>query len=110
MCDPYESLARPVDPAVSLLARRWGAAILIELDRGGSRYNELLRSLTGISPRTLSARMSEFRWLGVVRQVKGSSPRPHYELTSKGRELLGVLDSVAAFSFRWHQPAPGVPA
>jgi DNA-binding HxlR family transcriptional regulator len=49
MCDPYETFSHPVDPAIEILVRRWGSELLLELDRGVTRYGEMFRALPGIS-------------------------------------------------------------
>jgi DNA-binding HxlR family transcriptional regulator len=102
MCDSYASLQHPVDPAVRLLAGPWGPELLTELYRGTTRYSELFRALPGISPRTLSAKLSDLKSSGVIARARGVGTKAEYCLTSKGLELVSLLDAVATFTIHWH--------
>ena len=110
MCDPLGDLSYPVDYAFRLLGRRWGPEILIHLSQGMTRYSQLQRALPGMSPRTLSVRILELQSAGVISKTGRDGARVSYELTRKGREFVKALDSIAAFSIRWHgdqNPAGG---
>jgi len=102
MCEPYETLNHPIDPAITLLTRRWGPQLLLELNRGSTRYSELFRALPGISQRTLSAKIVQLQATGIIEQVHGTTGRPRYSLTSKGRGLVQLFDSLATFTVQWH--------
>jgi DNA-binding HxlR family transcriptional regulator len=102
MCDPYDMFSHPMDPAITLLVRRWGPELLLELDRGATRYGELFRALPGISQRTLSAKIAQLRATGIIARVRDTTGRPRYSLTLKGRSLVRLYDPLATFSVRWH--------
>jgi DNA-binding HxlR family transcriptional regulator len=106
MCDPVDDLAYPVDESFRLLGRRWGPEIITQVSRGMTRYSQLQKVLPGISPRTLSVRILEFRKAGLISKT-GNEVRVSYALTRKGKEFVKELDSVAAFSIRWHGVASG---
>jgi DNA-binding HxlR family transcriptional regulator len=72
-----------------------------------ARYSQLQRVLPGISPRTLSVRISEFQKAGLISKTSRSQARVSYELTRKGREFVKALDSVGTFSMRWHGDVGG---
>ncbi len=74
-----------------------------ELDEGRSRFCELERSLTGISPRTLSLRLRELEEEGIVerQQLAELPPRTEYALTDKGRALLPMIEDMRCFGERW---------
>jgi DNA-binding HxlR family transcriptional regulator len=101
MCDPYESLAVPIDSSFRMLGRRWAPEVLIQIISGTARYSQLQRALPGISPRTLSARVSEWETAGVISKTRRNTECV-YSLTDKGHELEGVLSSIASVSMRWH--------
>jgi DNA-binding HxlR family transcriptional regulator len=92
-----------VDVAFRLLGRRWGPEVLVLIAEGAKRYGELLRALPGISPRTLSLRVSEFQRAEIISKTANGRERVTYKLTRKGRELVKELESIADFSIRWHK-------
>jgi DNA-binding HxlR family transcriptional regulator len=73
------------------------------LATGTKRFNELERSLHGISPKTLSERLRELERHGVVeRRTYPEVPvRVEYSLTDKGRALIPVIDCMRAYGERW---------
>jgi DNA-binding HxlR family transcriptional regulator len=102
MCDPLDDLSYPVDEAFRLLGRRWGPEILTQLSHGMTRYSQLQKVLPGMSPRTLSVRISELQKAGLISKKDDGRARVSYVLTSKGKEFMKALDSIATFSIRWH--------
>ena len=102
MCDPYESLAFPIDPTFRMLGRRWAPEVLFQIISGTARYSQLQRALPGISPRTLSARVSEWETAGIISKNRRNHAECVYTLTDKGHELEDVLSSIASLSIRWH--------
>ena len=69
--------------------RQVDAADLRDLAEGRSRFCELERSLSGISPRTLSLRLRELESEGIVERQTFPEvpPRVEYALTDKGHAL-----------------------
>jgi DNA-binding HxlR family transcriptional regulator len=63
----------------------------------------LQRSLTGISPKTLSDRLKRLEEAEVIirRCFAEVPPRVEYSLTGKGRALLPVIESMRDFGTRW---------
>jgi DNA-binding HxlR family transcriptional regulator len=104
MCDPYESLVYSFDPAFKLLGRRWATEILFQIIGGRVRYSQLQRALPGISPRTLSVRVSEMEETGVITKGRRNNVECVYALTEKGYEIKEVLDRIATLSIQWHNP------
>ncbi len=68
-----------------------------------SRFNQLERSLHGISPKTLSERLRSLEVEGIiVRQTFAEvPPRVEYSLTEKGLDLIYVVESMRNFGKRW---------
>src|ERR671939_599535 len=77
--------------------------VLVQLSEGCSRFCELERSLTGISPRTLSLRLRALEEEGIVaRQTYPEvPPRVEYALTPKGEALLPIIDSMRTYGSEW---------
>lgn len=84
----------PVARALNIVGERWTFLILRDLLRQGACKNQdLERSLAGISPNTLSARLKRLEQEGIVvrRFYEKYPPRAEYVLTEKGRALGPVL-------------------
>jgi DNA-binding HxlR family transcriptional regulator len=78
---------------------KWTILIVRDLMGGTKRFGELRRSLTGISPKTLTDRLRGLEEHGLVdRQIFAEvPPRVEYSLTDAGRTLEPVLVALA----RW---------
>ncbi len=89
----------PVGRAAQILDGRWTTRIVRDLLPGRRRYSELLRSLAGISPKVLSARLHFLEEEGVVSKTTYPEvpPRTEYELTARGYRLQPVIAAMAAF-------------
>lgn len=99
----------PVDPScpvcrtADIVCAKWTLLIVRDLAEGRSRFCELERSLTGISPRTLSLRLRELEHEGVVERQTFPEvpPRVEYALTEKGRALLPLIEDMRSFGEQW---------
>lgn len=94
-----EQLSCPLARAAAIVGSRWTLLILRDLSGGSRRFGELQASLIGISPKTLSDRLKTLERQGVVRRSahRGAPVRVTYELTTKGKGLLPVLDSLRIY-------------
>jgi DNA-binding HxlR family transcriptional regulator len=93
----------PVCRTAEIVCGKWTLLLVRELAEGCSRFCELERSLTGISPRTLSLRLRALEEEGMVdRQTFAAvPPRVEYSLTEKGRALIPLIDDMRAYGERW---------
>lgn len=73
--------------------------------RGKTRFNEFLESVEEINSNTLATRLREMERNGLItRKIHHEIPiRIEYGLTSKGEDLIPILEQMAAFSMR-HAP------
>jgi DNA-binding HxlR family transcriptional regulator len=81
---------------------RWTMLILRDLVRLGPRkFHDFERSLSGISPNTLSVRLKRLEESGIVRRCfyEQYPPRAEYVLTDVGNKLRPVLKAL----FEWGQ-------
>jgi DNA-binding HxlR family transcriptional regulator len=88
--DPYCPVAR----ALNVVGERWSLLVLRDLVlHGPRRFQDLQRSLVGISPNTLSARLKTLEDTGVIerRFYDQHPPRAEYVLTEKGEALRPVV-------------------
>lgn len=93
----------PVLATAQIVAGKWTLLVLRDLAEGTRRFTELQRSLTGISPRTLSVRLRVLEEEGVVvrREYSEVPPRVEYELTAKGLDLLPIVEAMRDYGSRW---------
>jgi DNA-binding HxlR family transcriptional regulator len=98
----------PVAHALDLIGDRWALLIVRELMLGQRRFTDLADALPGIGSNILTARLRALETAGIVRKTKLRPPWAVtvYELTEDGRELDGVLRSLA----QWGARTLGTPA
>lgn len=91
--------ACPVARASDVLSGKWTTLIVRDLLPGKKRYSQLQRSLTGISPRMLAARLSMLEQAGLITKTIYPTvpPKTEYELTDAGRRIEPVIAAMAAF-------------
>lgn len=67
------------------------------------RFNELKRMLDGISPRTLSDRLTELEDMGLVERIDHGTipPKVEYRLTDKGRDLERIFQAFLEWAKEW---------
>jgi DNA-binding HxlR family transcriptional regulator len=103
----------PVCRTADIVCGKWTLLLVRELADGRSRFCELERSLSGISPRTLSLRLRALEEEEMVERHEFSEvpPRVEYALTEKGRALLPIIDDMREYGERWlHAPSAAASA
>lgn len=92
----------PVEKTLNIIGKKWAVLIIRDLLTGTKRFGELLSSLQGISPRTLSARLTELEEDSVIRKKVFAEMPPHveYSLTRRGTELHSILDDMSRWGAR----------
>jgi DNA-binding HxlR family transcriptional regulator len=88
-----------------VLGKKW--TILILRDIGFLkivRFNRILESIPGLTPRVLSMRLKELEDEGFIECVTGKKPSIMvvWRLTEKGRDTLPILIQLTAFGSKWH--------
>ena len=93
----------PVARTAEIISGKWTLLIIRDLTSGVKRFNQLERSLCGISPKTLSERLRLLEEEGIIQRQTFAEvpPRVEYSLTEKGRDLAGVIDSMRCYGKRW---------
>lgn len=86
-----------VGDALYVIGGKWKLRIIIALQDGNKRFNELQRTITGISARVLSNELKELELNGFVnRNVYADIPVIiEYELTGYSETLKHVLKSLS---------------
>src|ERR1700760_4985233 len=93
----------PVCRTADIVCGKWTLLLVRDLSEGRSRFCELERSLTGISPRTLSLRLRALEEEGIVERQTFAEvpPRVEYALTAKGRALIPLIEDMRAYGLQW---------
>ena len=93
----------PIARTAEIIGGKWTLLIIRDLASGVKRFNQLERSLHGISPKTLSGRLRSLEEEGIIiRQTFAEvPPRVEYSLTTKGRDLSIVIESMRSYGKRW---------
>src|SRR5262245_23868620 len=93
----------PVCRTAEVVSGKWTLLLVRDLAEGCTRFSELERSLTGISPRTLSLRLLALEEEGIVERHTFAEvpPRVEYCLTDKGRALVPIIDSMREYGKAW---------
>ena len=93
----------PVCATADIVCGKWTLLLVRDLSEGRSRFCELERSLSGISPRTLSLRLRALEEEGIVERhtYPEVPPRVEYALTSKGKALVPLVEDMRAYGMRW---------
>lgn len=93
--DQYCSAARALD----VVGDRWTLLIVRELLAGPRRYTDLHADLPGVSTDVLASRLKDMERDGLTTRRRLPPPGAAYvyELTSRGRELLPVLQALSGW-------------
>jgi len=90
-----------------VLSRRWSLHIIKNLStKEVIRFNELKRSLAGISSTVLSERLRELEREGLVTKkiYPEVPPRVEYSMTSQAKELEVIIKELARWANKWKRP------
>lgn len=92
-----------VASAVKILGDKWTALLLLDMAEGQKRFCEFERTLTGISPRTLSQRLDNLTENQIItkKAFPEVPPRVEYTLTKKGQDFIPVLRQMAAWGTKY---------
>jgi DNA-binding HxlR family transcriptional regulator len=91
-----------VGDALYVIGGKWKLRIIIALQEGNKRFNELQRTVEGISARVLSNELKELEMNGFVkRNVYAQTPVVvEYEITEYSHSLHDVLNSLMEWGRR----------
>ena len=94
----------PLNRAMALIGGKWKMQILCSLyNNGPTRYNQLKKTLDGVSNTVLANALRELEEDGIItRTVYPETPiRVEYHLTPAGKSLCALLDAI--YDWGWHQ-------
>ena len=98
----------PVGIDLATLGRKWAIHILTSVGvQHVDRFNQILRSLPGLTPRVLIMRLNELEESGLITPIIiQEGPRlVRWTLTEKGEDTLPILEGYFSFTRKWHPDA-----
>jgi DNA-binding HxlR family transcriptional regulator len=98
--------------ALERVGDRWSLLVIRDLVTGPKRFTDLMGSLGGITPATLSQRLRELQDASLVTADRQPGRREvWYALTPAGADLGPVIDALNWWGLRhaWRWPYPGEP-
>jgi DNA-binding HxlR family transcriptional regulator len=100
-----EFVSCPIRTSLGVLGKKW--TILILRDIGFlriNRFNRILESIKGLTPRVLSMRLKELEKEGFIEcsEEKRSPMMVRWELTEKGKDTMPILMQLTAFGSKWY--------
>jgi DNA-binding HxlR family transcriptional regulator len=98
--------------ALERVGDRWSLLVIRDLLTGPKRFTDLMDRLGGITPKTLSQRLSELDGAGILTADRQAGRREvWYQLTPAGADLGPVLDGLNWWGLRhaWRRPEDGEP-
>jgi DNA-binding HxlR family transcriptional regulator len=98
----------PVIRSLQVVGSMWRMAVIRYLLDGPKGFNELLRTMPGLSAKTLSRTLKHLQMMGLVeRRVVSTQPfMVEYSLTKMGMELKPVIDALRIWGSRWTAATP----
>ncbi len=102
-CEDDDSLVCPVARTASIVSGKWTLLIIRDLTTGTKRFSELERSLVGISPKTLSERLSALESEGILQRKTYAEvpPKVEYSLSEKGQAPFVIIEDMRAYGRLW---------
>jgi DNA-binding HxlR family transcriptional regulator len=95
----------PIKATLGILGKKWTMLIIRDIGfRKIDRFNRLLESIPGLTPRVLSMRLKELEAEGIIKTMENQrTPKlVRWSLTDKGRDCLPILVWLIAFGSKWH--------
>jgi len=89
---------------VGILRKKWTYHILQGIaESRANRFNQILRTYPGLSPRLLTIRLRELERCQFIRSsVIGRGPRRvRWDITEKGTDALPVIEGYSNFASKW---------
>jgi DNA-binding HxlR family transcriptional regulator len=98
-----DELCRRFQAPIELVGKRWSSGILLAIQRGSTRFSEILAMVTGLSDRLLAQRLKELEAHSLIaREVIPTTPvQVRYHLTERGNELMESLAPLTAWGHKW---------
>ena len=89
----------PYATAQTLISGKWAVLILLYLEKGPIRFNELLRKMPKMTHATLSVQLKSLEEYGLIKRVQYEAIPPHveYSLTDIGEKFHPVVAAMVTW-------------
>ena len=94
----------PIYKTMLLFQGKWNIWVLFELSRNSAmRFNELKKSIPGISNTMLTATLKNLEEQDLINRVQYNGIPPHveYSVTDKARDLRRIFDEMAKWGEKY---------
>jgi DNA-binding HxlR family transcriptional regulator len=95
----------PIKTSLGVLGKKWTPLIIRDIGfLKIGHFNQILKSISGITPRVLSMRLKELEKEGIIECIKEDGPPMSvlWMLTDKGKDVLPILTLLTAFGSKWY--------
>lgn len=95
----------PIKTSLGVLGRKWTPLIIRDIGfLKIGRFNQILKSISGLTPRVLSMRLKELEKEGIIECIeeRESPMAVFWSLTDKGKDILPILTLLTAFGSKWY--------
>jgi DNA-binding HxlR family transcriptional regulator len=92
-----------MEDALFVIGGKWTLRIMIALLSGHTRFNEMQRTIKGISARVLSSELKDLEINGLVKRVVSPDQKPvivEYVLTEYSKSLNDIIFSLADWGLK----------
>ena len=99
----------PVATTVQLIGNKWKLLIIRDLMTRPWRFNEMLRSIPGISQKVLTDNLRRLEKDGIVIRTVFPEvpPRVEYALSELGNSMRPIIDAMQAWGLNYQQTVRG---
>ena len=99
----YESLFCPTETILGIIGGKWKGMILWCICQKTMRFNELHRTIPGITQKMLTRQLRDLEKYNIIeRKVYAQvPPRVEYSLSHDGEELKPILDMLETWSRKY---------
>ena len=95
----------PISTSLGVLGKKWAFQIIRDIAAFKvDRFNGLLESLPGISPKVLATRLRELEREGLIKKIVEKDDPPkiiRWTLTEKGIDTIPIEMMLTAFGSKW---------
>lgn len=95
----------PIKVTMNVLGKKWTVLILRDIALFKiDRFNQLRRSIPGLTPRVLIMRLHELEKCGLIQAViiKDKPRLVKWTLTEKSQDTVPILMSILSFGAKWY--------
>ena len=101
--DETETCICPLGGIIELISKKWALLVINTIgNKGTLRFNQIMKTLEGINPKTLSSRLREIEGYGLIerRSYAEIPPRVEYTLTDEGEELRKAIEPLMEWTYK----------